>query len=202
MSAKFLFAPPDAAGFIPDDEYKTIFTSYLGLPRPVCAPFIGQWIGSEGKQRKIDEHGDVVSARNAVPGAGHTIAHKYIQVTASNTARAAGMQVQPEAEKLFHGRVQEPCIGRYCEHYLNRTAHDCTAHKDTIIPDLLNHNYQVGDERHKDGNGTSQASTPAIFEVKGIHVGKNQQVRYPARSIRGTDMCGSQAQQEYTTKAK
>jgi hypothetical protein len=78
MSAHFLFAPPDAAGFIPDDEYKEIFTSYLGLPSPACAPFIGQWIGSEGKQRKIDEHGNVVSAHNVVPGAGHTIAHNCI----------------------------------------------------------------------------------------------------------------------------
>ena len=202
MSAQFLFAPPDAAGFIPDDEYKEIFTSYLGLPSPACAPFIGQWIGSEGKQRKIDEHGNVVSAHNAVPGAGHTIAHNRIQATASNIARAAGMQVQPETENLFHGRVQEPYIGRYCEHYLNRTAHDRTAHKDAIIPDLLIHNYPVGDERHRDGNGTSQASAPAIFEVKGIHVGKNPQVRYPAGSTRGTDKCGSQARQEYTAKAK
>eukprot|EP00957_Ditylum_brightwellii_P122816 9366054-Ditylum_brightwellii.AAC.1 len=62
------------------------------------------------------------------------------------------------------GRVQEPYIGRYCEHYLNMTAHDYTAHKDAIIPDLLFNNYPVGDERHRDGNGTSQASTPAIFE--------------------------------------
>eukprot|EP00957_Ditylum_brightwellii_P020655 1557150-Ditylum_brightwellii.AAC.1 len=85
------------------------------------------------------------------------------------------MQVQPEAENLFHGRVQEPYIGRYCKHYLNRTAHDCTAHKDAIIPDLLIHNYPVGDERHRDGNDTSQASATAIFEVKGIHVGKNPQ---------------------------
>eukprot|EP00957_Ditylum_brightwellii_P195090 14864693-Ditylum_brightwellii.AAC.1 len=94
---------------------------------------------------------------------------------------------------MFHGRVQEPYIGRYCEHYLNRTAHDRTTHKDDIIPDLLIHNYPVGDERLMDGNGTSQASAPAIFEVKCIHVGKNPQVRYPVGSTRGTDKCGSQA---------
>eukprot|EP00957_Ditylum_brightwellii_P063601 4827990-Ditylum_brightwellii.AAC.1 len=56
MSAQFLYAPPDAAGFILDDEYKEIFTIYLGLPSPACALFIGQWIGSEGKQCNIDEH--------------------------------------------------------------------------------------------------------------------------------------------------
>eukprot|EP00957_Ditylum_brightwellii_P111920 8535326-Ditylum_brightwellii.AAC.1 len=120
----------------------------------------------------IDEYGNVVSVHNAVPGAGHTVAHNCIQATASNITRAVGMQVQPDAENMFHGRVQEPYIGRYYEHYLNKTAHDCTAHKDAIIPNLLICNYQVGDERHKDGNGTSQASAPAIFEVKSIHVGK------------------------------
>eukprot|EP00957_Ditylum_brightwellii_P161559 12300917-Ditylum_brightwellii.AAC.1 len=85
---------------------------------------------------------------------------------ASDIARAAEMQVQPEAENMFHGRVQEPYIGKYCEHYLNRTAHVCTAHKGTIIPDLLIQNYPVGDERCMDGNNTSQVSAPAIFEVK------------------------------------
>eukprot|EP00957_Ditylum_brightwellii_P045194 3426316-Ditylum_brightwellii.AAC.1 len=49
---KILFAPPNTAGFIPDDECKETFKSYLGLPSPVYAPFIGQWIGSEGKQHK------------------------------------------------------------------------------------------------------------------------------------------------------
>eukprot|EP00957_Ditylum_brightwellii_P207544 15353447-Ditylum_brightwellii.AAC.1 len=67
---------------------------------------------------------------------------------------------------MFHGKVQEPYIGRYCEHYLNRTAHDHTTHKGAIIPELFIHNYPVGDKRHRDGNGTSQASAFAIFEVQ------------------------------------
>eukprot|EP00957_Ditylum_brightwellii_P077647 5901106-Ditylum_brightwellii.AAC.1 len=92
MSTQFLSAPPDAAEFTLDDEYKEIFTSYLGLPSLACAPFIGWWIGSERKQYKIDEHGNVLSAHNAVPGAGHIVAHNHIEATASNIARAAGMQ--------------------------------------------------------------------------------------------------------------
>eukprot|EP00957_Ditylum_brightwellii_P188180 14325997-Ditylum_brightwellii.AAC.1 len=92
MSAQFLFAPPDSARFIPCDNYKAVFTSYLGLPSPACAPLIVRWIGSEGKHHKFDEHGNIVSGRNAVPGAGHTVAHNHIQATASNIARAAGMQ--------------------------------------------------------------------------------------------------------------
>eukprot|EP00957_Ditylum_brightwellii_P078898 5998738-Ditylum_brightwellii.AAC.1 len=65
------------------------------------------------------------------------------------------MQIQAEAENLFHGRVQEPFIGKYCEHYLHATTHDRVAHKDAIIPDLLIYNYPVEKERQLDGNGTS-----------------------------------------------
>eukprot|EP00957_Ditylum_brightwellii_P020108 1516997-Ditylum_brightwellii.AAC.1 len=92
ISSQFLIAQPDNAGFIPNDEFCEIFAQYLGLPSTCCAPFVGQWIGSE--------------------------------------------------------------------------AQDCAAKRDSIIPDLLIHNYPVGDERRKDGNGISQASAPAIFEVK------------------------------------
>eukprot|EP00957_Ditylum_brightwellii_P047039 3571770-Ditylum_brightwellii.AAC.1 len=74
--------------------------------------------------------------------------------------------MQYEAENVFHGRVAEPYIWRYCAFYLQTAAHDCTAKRYTIIPDLLIHNYPVGDERRKDGNVISQASDPAIFEVK------------------------------------
>eukprot|EP00957_Ditylum_brightwellii_P027204 2056410-Ditylum_brightwellii.AAC.1 len=67
--------PTRQCRFIPDDEFCEIFAQCLGLPSPCCAPFVGQWIGSEGQQRRADEHGNVVSAHNIVPGAGHTIAH-------------------------------------------------------------------------------------------------------------------------------
>eukprot|EP00957_Ditylum_brightwellii_P110308 8413205-Ditylum_brightwellii.AAC.1 len=83
--------------------------------------------------------------------------------------------------------MADPYIGRYCAFYLRTAAHDCTAKRDVIIPDLLIHNYPVGDERRRDGNGISQASAPAIFEVKGIHVSKNSQARYPAGEERETD---------------
>eukprot|EP00957_Ditylum_brightwellii_P134971 10290917-Ditylum_brightwellii.AAC.1 len=61
-------------GFIPDDEFQEIFASYIGLPSPHCAPFVGQWIDTEGNQRRVDEHGNVLSAHNTVPGDGHSIA--------------------------------------------------------------------------------------------------------------------------------
>eukprot|EP00957_Ditylum_brightwellii_P156838 11937508-Ditylum_brightwellii.AAC.1 len=57
-SSQFLTAPPDEMGFIPDDEFQEIFASYLGLPSPCCAPFAGQWIGTEGNQHRVDEHGN------------------------------------------------------------------------------------------------------------------------------------------------
>eukprot|EP00957_Ditylum_brightwellii_P125433 9560487-Ditylum_brightwellii.AAC.1 len=47
LSSKFLYSPPEAAGFISYDEFIEIFTSYLGLPNPCCAPFVGQYISSE-----------------------------------------------------------------------------------------------------------------------------------------------------------
>jgi hypothetical protein len=201
-SSQFLTAPPDEMGFIPDDEFQDIFASYLGLPSPCCAPFVGQWIGTEGNQRMVDEHGNVLSAHNAVPGAGHSIAHNWVQAVAGDIAKASGMQLQSEAENLFHGRVREPFIGRYCQHYLSCAPHDRSANTDAIIPDILIHNYPVGSERRRDGNGISQASAPAIFEVKGIHVGKNQQVRYPAGQCRGTDKRAKQVREEYATKAR
>eukprot|EP00957_Ditylum_brightwellii_P070276 5338796-Ditylum_brightwellii.AAC.1 len=52
-------------------------------------------------------------------------------------------------------RVQEPFIGRYCEHYLCATSRDRVAHKDAIIPDLLIHSYPVGKERKLDDNSIS-----------------------------------------------
>eukprot|EP00957_Ditylum_brightwellii_P106133 8096203-Ditylum_brightwellii.AAC.1 len=66
-------------GFIPDDEFQEIFASYLGFPSPCCASFVGQWIGTEGNQCWVDEHGNVFSAHNAVPGAGNSFAHNQIQ---------------------------------------------------------------------------------------------------------------------------
>eukprot|EP00957_Ditylum_brightwellii_P042642 3229064-Ditylum_brightwellii.AAC.1 len=98
---------------------------------------------------------------------------------AAEIAKTAGMQLQHEVENTFHGRVQEPYIGWYCEYYLNSAPHDRTAKKDAIIPNLLIHNYPTRDERHQDSNGISHSTAPAILEVKGIHFGKNQQVRYP-----------------------
>eukprot|EP00957_Ditylum_brightwellii_P189866 14454326-Ditylum_brightwellii.AAC.1 len=53
------------------------------------------------------------------------------------------------------------------------------------MPDILIHNYSVGSERRRDGNGISQASSPAIFEVKGIYVDKQ----------------AKQVREEYATKA-
>eukprot|EP00957_Ditylum_brightwellii_P168992 12863013-Ditylum_brightwellii.AAC.1 len=74
-------------GFIPDDEFQEIFASYLGLPSSCCAPFIGQWIGTEGNQCMVDEHGNVLSVHNAVPGAGHSIAHNWVQAVAGDIAK-------------------------------------------------------------------------------------------------------------------
>eukprot|EP00957_Ditylum_brightwellii_P119187 9092025-Ditylum_brightwellii.AAC.1 len=75
ISSQFLTTLPDNTGFIPNDAFFEIFAQYLGLHSPCCTPFVGQWIGSEGQQRRVNEHGNVVSAHNAVPSAGHTIAH-------------------------------------------------------------------------------------------------------------------------------
>eukprot|EP00957_Ditylum_brightwellii_P017306 1303420-Ditylum_brightwellii.AAC.1 len=87
LSTQFLYSPPDAAGITPDDEFREIFATYLGLPSPCCAPFVGQYIGSEGNQRKVDEHGNVVAAHNAVPGAGHTIAHDRVKASVGEIAK-------------------------------------------------------------------------------------------------------------------
>eukprot|EP00957_Ditylum_brightwellii_P068038 5165648-Ditylum_brightwellii.AAC.1 len=117
-------------------------------------------------------------------------------------AKTAGMQTQYKAEHVFHGRVAEPYIGCYCHFYLQTAACDCTTKRDTIIRDLLIHNYLVGDECRRDGNRISQASDPAIFEVKGAHIGKNPQARYPADMERGTDKCDRLVNIEYTAKAQ
>eukprot|EP00957_Ditylum_brightwellii_P152293 11594419-Ditylum_brightwellii.AAC.1 len=117
-------------------------------------------------------------------------------------AKIDDMQMEYETESVFHGRVAESYIGRYCECYLQTVVHDCTAKIDVIIPDLLIHNYPVGDKRRKDGNGISQASALAIFEVKGIYVGKNPQARYPAGKERRTDKCARQVNSEYAAKAQ
>eukprot|EP00957_Ditylum_brightwellii_P184239 14032868-Ditylum_brightwellii.AAC.1 len=156
LSSQFLSSPPDAAGFIPDDEFIEIFTSYLDLPSPF-------------------------------PGTGHTIACDCIKLAFGDMAKVAGMQLQYEAENVFCGRLQEPYISRYCEHYLSATPHENSAHKDAVVPDILVHKYPVVKDRPRDENRLSQSSVPAIFEVKGVHVGKNPQARYPAGMDWGTD---------------
>eukprot|EP00957_Ditylum_brightwellii_P001435 112251-Ditylum_brightwellii.AAC.1 len=120
-------------------------------------------------------HGKVLSVHNIVPQAGHSIAHNWIQALAGDITMASGIQLQGEAENLIHGRIRKPFISRYCQYYLNCTPHDRSTNTDAIIPDIIIHNYPVGSKQRINGNGTSQASTPAIFELKGIHVGKNQQ---------------------------
>eukprot|EP00957_Ditylum_brightwellii_P207715 15354226-Ditylum_brightwellii.AAC.1 len=78
-------------------------------------------------------------------------------------AKTAGMQTEYDTENVFHVRVAESYIGCYCAFYLQTAAYDCTAKRDTIIPDLPIYNCPVGNERRWDGNGISQASAPAIF---------------------------------------
>eukprot|EP00957_Ditylum_brightwellii_P083230 6328011-Ditylum_brightwellii.AAC.1 len=56
ISSQFLTALPDNVGFIPNDEFCEIFAQYLGLSSPCCTLFVDQWIGSEGQQRRVDEH--------------------------------------------------------------------------------------------------------------------------------------------------
>eukprot|EP00957_Ditylum_brightwellii_P187673 14290800-Ditylum_brightwellii.AAC.1 len=175
---------------------------YLGLPSPYCAPFVGQWIGTEGHKCKVDKHGNVVSAHNAVPCAGHSIAHNSIQAQVGDILKISGMHIQAKAENLFHGRLQEPFIGRYCENSIHTTAHDRVAYKDSIIPDLLIHNYPVRKERRLDGNGISQSTAQVIVEIKGIYVGKNQQTQYPAGNEHGTDKLACQIKAEYIAKSK
>eukprot|EP00957_Ditylum_brightwellii_P116502 8886502-Ditylum_brightwellii.AAC.1 len=109
-SSKFLTAPPDEMGFISDNEFQEIFASYIGLPNPCCAPFVGQWIGTEGNQCKVNEARNVLSIHTAVPGARHSIAHNWIQAIAGDIAKASGMQLQSEEENLFHDRVRESFI--------------------------------------------------------------------------------------------
>eukprot|EP00957_Ditylum_brightwellii_P044814 3399829-Ditylum_brightwellii.AAC.2 len=96
----------------------------------------------------------------------------------------------------------QPLIEQYCQYYLSITAHDCDTNKDAIILDILVHNFPVGDEQQQHSNCISQATAPAIIEIKGIHVGKHQQVWYPAGMDRGTDQRAWQIQTKYATKAQ
>eukprot|EP00957_Ditylum_brightwellii_P099363 7568861-Ditylum_brightwellii.AAC.1 len=106
-SSQFLTAPPDGTGTMPDNKFREIFTQYLGLPSPCCVPFVGQWIRLARNQHQVDEHSNAVFAQTAVPGAGHTIAHNATQATAGDIAKTTSIQLQLEAENVFHGRVSK-----------------------------------------------------------------------------------------------
>eukprot|EP00957_Ditylum_brightwellii_P147721 11249260-Ditylum_brightwellii.AAC.1 len=71
-----------------------------------------------------------------------------------------------------HTRVPEPYISQYYQHYLETSLYDRVANKDVITSDLLALNYPVGSEHGRNGNNISQATAPAIFEIKSIHVGE------------------------------
>eukprot|EP00957_Ditylum_brightwellii_P059669 4529398-Ditylum_brightwellii.AAC.1 len=98
---------------------------------------------AHSNQQRVDEHGNVVATHNAVPGAGHTIAHDCIKSAFGDMAKVPGMKLQYEAENVFHGSVQESYISRYCEHYFTATLHDNSVHKDAVVPDDLVHNYPL-----------------------------------------------------------
>eukprot|EP00957_Ditylum_brightwellii_P187943 14309603-Ditylum_brightwellii.AAC.1 len=102
LSSNFLYSSPDAAGFISYDEFIEIFNSYLGFPSACCAPFVGQHIGSEGKQQRVNEHRNIAVAPNAVPVARDTIVGVCIKLVFGDMAKVSGMQLQYEAENTFH----------------------------------------------------------------------------------------------------
>eukprot|EP00957_Ditylum_brightwellii_P201415 15325530-Ditylum_brightwellii.AAC.1 len=148
-SSHFLIAPPDDSGIIPDDEFRETFAIYLGLPSPCSAPFVSQWIGTEGHKHKVDKHGNVVSADNAVTGTGHSIVHNYTQALIVYILKTSVMQIQAEAENLFHEwPIKMP-------------------------PSLTYSSTIIQLERRLDGNDISQSTASAIVEIKGIYVGKN-----------------------------
>ena len=77
-NTQFLSAPPNETGTVPNDKFRKIIKTYLGLPTVRCGSFVGQWIGTANHQHRVDEHDSSVSAHNTLQGAGYNEAHNDV----------------------------------------------------------------------------------------------------------------------------
>ena len=159
LSSQFLIALPDVLGIINDDAILECFHQHLGLPRPAMCPYVDtpHYIGRRGREMVVDVYGDVV-ARAMMSGGDFIRSHEELKGMMAAIFRQSGYAVSVEPPNIFHGKVPVIYLKRYLDNH---------ALKDSIIPDILIHDY------HSDSNSHGPRSMESIFDIKTLRVDKN-----------------------------
>ena len=109
-SAMFLHLPPNLFGFMEDPVFQHGFANYLGQPRPLVAPLVGIYFGSDGTQ--IDEYGaNLVSV--ALSGIGWKALDDNLESTLQHMMKLGGIHTQRQATNFMLCKVDDPYISRY-----------------------------------------------------------------------------------------
>ena len=173
VSSQFITVLPNATGIMPDKILTEIFAHYMGLPSPsMRKPFNASthYIGRDGQQ--IDQYGDAV-ARARLCGGNWQQSHYDLQYLLADIMRKGCLSVDVEAQNMFSNIVPEDIHREYQRSHTR---------KDTIIPDMLVHNYLP------DVNANRKCSMPAISDVKTLQIDKNlviyNQVKGGAKAVR------------------
>ena len=155
----FLNSPPDRIGYLGDNVFQVVLTTYLGQPCPVMAPIVGRFFGKKGE--RVDEYGANLAAA-ALPGQGHSTLHNELQSLMQSIMKVAGVHSEKEAANFLLEKVGEPHITSYINHIARTDGNRRAMH--AIIPDLHATNFPVGKQRVNDSG--SRRDAEAFFEMK------------------------------------
>ena len=159
MSSTFLSSPPDAIGYLGDNVFQVVLTTYLGQPCPMMAPLVGRFFGKSGE--KVDKYGANLAAA-ALPGQGHSALHNQIQSLVQSVMKVAGVHSEKEAVNFLLGKVGEPHINAYINHVARGEGGRRAMH--AIIPDAHATNFPAGKQTVNDSGAKRDAE--AFFEIK------------------------------------
>ena len=159
LSSQFLTALPDVLGIINDDAILECFHQHLGLHSPAMKPYVDtpHYIGRKGREMEVDVYGDVV-ARAMMPGGDFIKSHEELKRMMAAIFRQSGFAVSVEPPNIFHGKIPVTYLNKYLDNH---------ALRDSIIPDILVHDYKG------DSNSHGSGSMEAIFDVKTLRVDKS-----------------------------
>ena len=123
-SSAFIASIPSCRDFISNRELPECFATYLGLPSPVCSPFVGQSV----KSTPLDKFGDAYTTQ-CLPGDGWRSRHDALKWALSDICRSARWSVEVEPTGLF-----AKCLPLSATAAEQDAVHRSLQH---ILPDLL-----------------------------------------------------------------
>jgi hypothetical protein len=195
-SSQFLRANPDAVGILTDAQFTEGFHTYLGLPSPCTANFVGQHIASlivKTAPKPICEYG--IAITNAqVPGFGWRQCHDKLEGTIAGMSRFAGLPTEVQPASIWNGRVPGPVLRRYYDRQSSarNEYRNNSNSKHEIIADIAIDEYPIPSDTRVPGTCT------ALIEIKTLRFSK----AHYRISVRACDKRAKEIRQEYCKKAK